>query len=93
MAGSTERDHTSCIGAAVGTAVVALCGVTPGLAIVLGIVGLTAVTPSLDDILCLGLVVLCVITVVSIRDGGRRRRAVFERSSAVSRGAADLAPW
>jgi Membrane transport protein MerF len=72
--------------------VVALCGLTPGLAIVLGIVGLTAVTPSLDDVLCLGLAVLLAITVVSIRDGGRRRKAVFERGSAASQGATDLAP-
>jgi mercuric ion transport protein len=65
MAASTERYKTSFFAAAVGTAVVALCCFTPILVIVLGIVGLTAVTPYLDYILFPGLVVLLVVTVVS----------------------------
>jgi mercuric ion transport protein len=80
MAASTERYKTSFLAAAVGTAVVTLCCFTPILVIVLGIVGLTAVTPYLDYLLFPGLVVLLVVTVVSYQRW-KRRKAVFEREA------------
>jgi len=54
--------------AAIGTAVVALCCFTPLLVIVLGLVGLSFLTPYLDYVLLPALVVLLVITVVSYRE-------------------------
>ncbi len=65
MAERQERYKTSCIAAAIGTAVVALCCFTPVLVIVLGLVGVTALTPHLDYVLLPALVVLLVVTVVS----------------------------
>jgi mercuric ion transport protein len=53
--------------AAIGTAVVALCCFTPLLVIVLGLVGLSFLTPYLDYVLLPALVVLGVVTVVSYR--------------------------
>jgi mercuric ion transport protein len=53
--------------AAIGTAVVALCCFTPLLVLVLGLVGLSFLTPSLDYVLLPALVVLLVVTVVSYR--------------------------
>jgi mercuric ion transport protein len=58
MAGSTERYKTSFIAGVIGTAVVALCCLTPVLVIVFGIVGLAALTPYLDYVLLPALVVL-----------------------------------
>jgi mercuric ion transport protein len=53
--------------AAIGTAVVALCCFTPLLVIVLGLVGLSFLTPYLDYVLLPALVGLLGVTVVSYR--------------------------
>jgi mercuric ion transport protein len=53
--------------AAIGTAVVALCCFTPLLVLVLGLVGLSFLTPSLDYVLLPALVVLLVVSVVAYR--------------------------
>ncbi len=60
-----ERYRTSFIAAAIGTAVVALCCLTPLLVMVFGIVGLSFLTPYLDYVLLPALVVLLAVTVVS----------------------------
>ena len=65
MADSLENYRKSCIAAAVGTAVVALCCFTPLLMIVLGLVGVGFLTPYLDYVLLPALAVLLVVTVVS----------------------------
>jgi mercuric ion transport protein len=62
-----ERSRKSWMAAAMGTAVVALCCFTPLLVIVLGLVGLSFLTPYLDYVLLPALVVLGVVTVVSYR--------------------------
>ena len=62
-----ERSRKSWMAAAIGTAVVALCCFTPLLVIVLGLVGLSFLTPYLDYVLLPALVVLSVVTVVSYR--------------------------
>jgi mercuric ion transport protein len=62
-----ERSRKSWMAAAIGTAVVALCCFTPLLVIVLGLVGLSFLTPYLDYVLLPALVVLGVVTVVSYR--------------------------
>src|SRR5712692_5537707 len=65
MRARQERSRKSWMAAAIGTAVVALCCFTPLLVIVLGLVGLSFLTPYLDYVLLPALVVLLVITVVS----------------------------
>jgi mercuric ion transport protein len=60
-----QKYRKSCIAAAVGTAVVALCCFTPLLVIVLGLVGVSFLTPYLDYVLLPALAVLLVVTVVS----------------------------
>lgn len=62
-----EHYRKAWMAAAIGTAVVALCCFTPLLVIVLGMVGLSFLTPSLDYVLLPALVVLLVVTVVSYR--------------------------
>jgi len=62
-----KRSRKSWMAAAIGTAVVALCCFTPLLVIVLGLVGLSFLTPYLDYVLLPALVVLGVVTVVSYR--------------------------
>lgn len=51
--------------AAIGTVVVALCCFTPLLVLVLGITGLSVLTPYLDDVLLPVLVVLLAVTIIS----------------------------
>lgn len=65
MTKSQERYRKACMAAAIGTAVVALCCFTPLLVLVLGIVGLSFLTPSLDDVLLPALVVLLAVTIIS----------------------------
>jgi len=67
MRASQERSRKSWIAAAIGTAVVALCCFTPLLVIVLGLAGLSFLTPYLDYVLLPALVVLLGVTVVSYR--------------------------
>lgn len=67
MAESQQKYRQSFIAAAVGTAVVALCCFTPLLVIVLGLVGVSVLTPYLDYVLLPALAVLLVVTVVSYR--------------------------
>lgn len=62
-----ERYRRSCIAAAIGTAVVALCCFTPLLVVVFGIVGLSVLTPYLDYVLLPALVVLLAVSVLSYR--------------------------
>ncbi|HEX9867712.1 MAG TPA: mercury resistance system transport protein MerF [Candidatus Tectomicrobia bacterium] len=68
MAAGQERYRITFMAAALGTAVVALCCFTPLLVIVLGIVGLSVLTPYLDYVLLLALLVLLAITVVSYQN-------------------------
>ncbi len=72
MVKEEERHKRSLLAAAIGTAVVALCCFTPLLVLVLGVVGLSALTPYLDYVLFPTLVVLLIVTVVADR---RWRRA------------------
>jgi len=67
MRESQQRYRKSFMAAAIGTVVVALCCFTPLLGMVLGIVGLSFLTPYLDYVLLPALVVLLVVTVVSYR--------------------------
>jgi mercuric ion transport protein len=67
MRESQECYRKSWMAAAIGTAVVALCCFTPLLVIVLGLVGLSFLTPYLDYVLLPALVVLLVVSVVSYR--------------------------
>ena len=67
MRASQERSRTSWMAAAIGTAVVAFCCFPPLLVSVLGLMGLSFLTPYLDYVLLPALVVLLVITVVSYR--------------------------
>ena len=67
MRESQERSRKSWMAAALGTAVVALCCFTPLLVLMLGLMGLSVLTPSLDYVLLPALVVLLGITVVSYR--------------------------
>jgi mercuric ion transport protein len=60
-----KRYKRSLLAAAGGTAVVALCCFTPLLVLVLGLVGLSAVTPYLDYVLFPALAVLLGVTGVS----------------------------
>lgn len=62
-----ERYRRSCIAAAIGTAMVALCCFTPLLVGVLGMVGLSVLTPYLDYVLLPALVVLLAVSVISYR--------------------------
>ena len=67
MRESQERSRKSWMAAALGTAVVALCCFTPLLVLMLGLMGLSVLTPYLDYVLLPALVVLLGITVVSYR--------------------------
>jgi mercuric ion transport protein len=67
MTESRRKYRQSFIAAAVGTAVVALCCFTPLLVIVLGLVGVSFLTPYLDYVLLPALAVLVVVTLVSYR--------------------------
>ena len=62
-----EHYKRSFLAAAIGTAVVALCCFTPLLVLVLGVVGLGALTPYLDYVLFPALVVLLIVTIVAYR--------------------------
>lgn len=65
MTQSQERYRKACMTAAIGTVVVALCCFTPLLVLVLGITGLSVLTPYLDDVLLPVLVVLLAVTIIS----------------------------
>jgi mercuric ion transport protein len=65
MTKSQERYRKSCIAAALGTAVVALCYFTPLLVLVLGLVELSALTPYLDYVLLPALLLLVVVTILA----------------------------
>jgi len=65
MTQSQERYRKACMAAAIGTVVVALCCFTPLLVLVLGIVGLSFLTPYLDYVLLPALVVLLAVTIIS----------------------------
>ena len=65
MADSWEKYRKSFIAGGVGTAVVALCCFPPLLVIVLGLVGVSFLTPYLDYVLLAALAVLLVVTVLS----------------------------
>ena len=67
MTQSQERYRKACMAAAIGTVVVALCCFTPLLVLVLGIVGLSVLTPYLDYVLLPALVVLLAVTIISYR--------------------------
>jgi len=67
MVKTEERYKRSFLTAAIGTAVVALCCFTPLLVLVLGVVGLSALTPYLDYVLFPALAVLLIVTVVAHR--------------------------
>lgn len=65
-----ERGQDSkkvCIGAGVGAIFVALCCVTPVLVAMLGLVGLSALTPYLDYVLLPAFVVLVIAAVMAYR--------------------------
>ncbi len=65
MTQSQERYRKACMATALGTVVVALCCFTPLLVLVLGIVGLSFLTPYLDYVLLPALVVLLAVTIIS----------------------------
>jgi len=67
MTQSQERYRKACMAAAIGTVVVALYCFTPLLVLVLGIVGLSFLTPYLDYVLLPALVVLLAVTIISYR--------------------------
>lgn len=67
MVQQEEHAKRSFLAAVIGTAVVALCCFTPLLVLVLGVVGLGALTPYLDYVLFPALVVLLIVTAVAYR--------------------------
>jgi mercuric ion transport protein len=68
------RYKRSFLAAAGGTAVVALCCFTPLLVLVLGFVGLSALTPYLDYVLFPALAVLLVVTGASYQKWRKTQR-------------------
>lgn len=62
-----KRYKRAFLAALIVTAVVVVCCFTPVLVILLGIIGLSALTPYLDYVLSSALLVLVILTIVSYR--------------------------
>jgi mercuric ion transport protein len=60
------------LSAIAGTVLVALCCFTPLLIVVLGTVGLSALTPYLDAVLLPALVIMIIITILAFRNWRRK---------------------
>ncbi len=65
MVTQSTRRKKGFVAAIIGTVLVALCCFTPLLVVILGIVGLSTLTPYLDYILLPALVIMIIVTVVS----------------------------
>jgi mercuric ion transport protein len=60
-----KTSRNGVIGALVGTVLVALCCFTPILVALMGVVGLSALTPYLDFVLLPALVIMVILTIIS----------------------------
>ncbi len=67
MQEQAARAKKGVVAGIIGTILVALCCFTPLLVVVLGAVGLSALTPYLDYVLLPALVVMIVVTIISYR--------------------------
>jgi mercuric ion transport protein len=62
---SSQISKKGMLAALTGTVLVALCCFTPILVVLLGFVGLSAITPYLDVVLLPALVIMIVLTILS----------------------------
>ena len=65
MKTKSMASKNSMIAAFIGTILVALCCFTPLLVLLLGVVGLSALTPYLDIVLLPALIIMAAITILS----------------------------